>query len=231
MSGRRFSPMWDWAKPWGLRLNAISEEDNTWLGKHSFLPQKDDFLWEEWIFPQSGIVRFQNGPRRPMPRLFVGGTNLSPIRYCSLSEWAKEADATNMNFLNPISRRDTSHSQLISMSSQVGYTHQVDHTKRRFFVGGTNLWWIHLTCELMLISCGWEASLSDVGFSKFVWVASVSSAYSQSEQYLIGERFVPPTIHTHTHTHTNIYIYIYAHYSKMTTEVRLFKYFKSYFFY
>ena len=72
-------------------------------------------------------------------QLFVGGTNLSLIRSCSLWEWVEEADATSMNFLNPTSRRDASHPQLISISSQVGYTHQVDHIKRRFFVGGTNL--------------------------------------------------------------------------------------------
>ena len=53
----------------------------------------------------------------------VGGTNLFPIRYCSLWEWAEEADATRTNLLNPTSRRDASHPQLISMSSQVGCTH------------------------------------------------------------------------------------------------------------
>ena len=47
-------------------------------------------------------------------------------------------------------------------------------------------------CELMLISCGWEVSLPDVGLSKSVRVASASLAYSQNGQYLLRERFVPP---------------------------------------
>ena len=37
----------------------------------------------------------------------------------------------------------------------------------------------------------------NVGLSKSVWVASASSAHSQSGQYLLRERFVPP--HTATH--------------------------------
>ena len=53
-----------------------------------------------------------------------GGTNLSLRRYCPLWEWAEEADATRTNLLNPILGRDVSHLQLISMSSQVGCTHQ-----------------------------------------------------------------------------------------------------------
>ena len=149
--------------------------------------------------------------------IIVGGTNLFPIKYFSLWQWAEEADATRTNLFNPKSERDL---------PPATYKHKL--TSRVYPKRTIPDWgWVHPTCELMLISCGWEASLPDVGFSKFVRVASVSSAHSQSEQYLIGERFVPPTIHTHTHTHTHIYIYIYAHYSKMTTEVRLFKYFKS----
>ena len=32
--------MWDWTNPWGLRLNVISKEDNTWLGvEMKVLPQ------------------------------------------------------------------------------------------------------------------------------------------------------------------------------------------------
>ena len=60
----------------------------------------------------------------------VGETNLSPIRYCSLWKWTEEADATRMNLLNPTSGRDASYPQLISMSSQVGCTHQVDLLKK-----------------------------------------------------------------------------------------------------
>ena len=58
--------------------------------------------------------------------IIVGETNLSSIRYCSLWEWAEEANATHTNLLNLTSGRDASHLQLISMSSQVRCTHQVD---------------------------------------------------------------------------------------------------------
>ena len=67
----------------------------------------------------------------------------------------------------------------------------VPPTKKRLFVWST--WWVYPTCELILISYGWEASLLDVGLRKFMLVASASSTHSQSEQDLIGERFVPPT--------------------------------------
>ena len=122
-----------------------------------------------------------------------GGTNLSLRRYCPLWEWAEEADATHTDLLNPTSGRDASHPQLISMSSQVRCTHQrfVPPTKERLFVWST--WWVYPTCELILISCEWEVSLLDMGLRKFMLVASASLAHSESEQYLIGERFVPPT--------------------------------------
>ena len=111
--------------------------------------------------------------------------------YCLLWEWAEETDATYTNLLNPTSGRDASHPQLISMSSQVRCIHQrfVPPTKKRLFVWST--WWVYPTCELILISYGWEASLLDVGLRKFMLVASASSTHSQSEQDLIGERFVP----------------------------------------
>ena len=94
--------------------------------------------------------------------------NISPIRYCSLWEWAEEADATHTNLLNPTLGRDASHPQLISMSSQVvGCTHQgywpswsipkANNTwlgKNLFLSQKDAAWWVHLTCELMLISCG-----------------------------------------------------------------------------
>ena len=40
--------MWDWEKAWGLRLNAISEEDNNWLRKDSSLPHKIQTLLNFW---------------------------------------------------------------------------------------------------------------------------------------------------------------------------------------
>ena len=52
--------------------------------------------------------------------------------------------------------------------------------------------WVHPTYELMLISCGWEASLPDVGLSKSMRVAFASSAHSQSKQYLLRERYIRP---------------------------------------
>ena len=60
-------------------------------------------------------------------------------------------------------------------------------TKRRCLMGTPHLW-------ADAYKLRWEASFPDVGLSKFVRVASASLAHSQSEQYLIGERFVPPTL-------------------------------------
>ena len=63
----------------------------------------------------------------------------------------------------------------------------VPPTKRRYLMGTPHLW-------ADAYKLRWEASLPDVGLSKFVRVASASLAHSQSEQYLIGEIFVPPTL-------------------------------------
>ena len=51
------------------------------------------------------------------PNVHYGETNLSLRRYCPVWEWAKEANVTRTDLLNPTSGRDASPSQLISMSS------------------------------------------------------------------------------------------------------------------
>ena len=86
----------------------------------------------------------------------MGGTNLFPIMYFSLWQWAEEADATRTNLFNPKFERDL---------PPATYKHKL--TSRVYPKRTIPDWgWVHPTCELMLISCGWEASLPDVGFEQ-----------------------------------------------------------------
>ena len=97
-----------------------------------------------------------------------------------------------------VSLPDVGLSELMHVASaSLAHSQSGQYLLREMFVPPQTTWWVHLTCELMLISCGWEASLPDVGLSKSVWVASASSAHSQSGQYLLRERFVPPHMATH----------------------------------
>ena len=81
----------------------------------------------------------------------LGGTNLSPIRYCSLWEWAEELMCDHTHYGTPFLRPSAYKARVGGVSPQCG---------------------IEQICE------------GGIGFS----------AHSQNEQYLIGKKFVPPTV-------------------------------------
>ena len=101
---RRYCPLWEWAEEADATHTDLL---NPTSGRDASHPQ---------LISMSSQVRCTH-------QVVCGGTNISLKRYCPLWEWAKEADATCIDSLNPTSGRDTSYPQLISMSSQVGCTH------------------------------------------------------------------------------------------------------------
>ena len=79
-----------------------------------------------------------------------GATNLFPIRYCLLQEWVEEADATRTNLLKSYigERRLPPATYKHELTSRV-YPSPIRYCSL----------WVHSTCKLMLISCGWKVSL------------------------------------------------------------------------
>ena len=66
--------MWDWANLWGLRLNAISKEDNTQLGAEmKVLPQPPNkrVVGYKWVFKIK--YKFDGSVKRYKARLVAKG--------------------------------------------------------------------------------------------------------------------------------------------------------------
>ena len=137
----------------------------------------------------------------------MGGlSSWPPIKYFPLWKW--RWTLVLKDFLNPTSGRDASHSCLISLWPIKGIVrfgwqslrHVRQHASPLQTACASSFWdLLYYTCVVVvhsslgqrLIWHEWEASLPDVGLSKSL--RTKTQNHFQRAQYLIGERFVPPT--------------------------------------